>query len=60
MFQECISVYVGYKKLCNCVFRDPVHAEWVKAWINTLVQLQAYIKEFHTTGISWNKNVNSF
>lgn len=36
--------------------KDPVHAEWVKAWINTLVQLQAYIKEFHTTGISWNKN----
>jgi adenylyl cyclase-associated protein len=34
--------------------KDKVHAEWVKAWINTLGELQAYVKQFHTTGLVWN------
>lgn len=34
--------------------KDPEHAAWVKSWIGALSQLQAYIKEYHTTGISWN------
>lgn len=30
------------------------HVEWTKAWIQTLTELQAYVKEFHTTGLVWN------
>jgi len=30
------------------------HVEWTKAWIQTLTQLQGWVKEFHTTGLVWN------
>ena len=28
--------------------------EWVKAWVETLAELQAYVREHHTTGLNWN------
>ena len=28
----------------------------MKAWIETLAQLQLYVKEHHTTGLVWNKS----
>jgi len=34
--------------------KDKVHAEWVKAWVGALGELQAYVKQFHTTGLVWN------
>ncbi|XP_050393449.1 adenylyl cyclase-associated protein 1 isoform X1 [Patella vulgata] len=34
--------------------KDPSQAEWVKAWNQTLVALQAYVKQHHTTGLTWN------
>lgn len=34
----------------------PVHVEWVKAMMLTLKGLVSYIKEFHTTGLTWNMN----
>ncbi|XP_043940740.1 adenylyl cyclase-associated protein 1 [Protopterus annectens] len=34
---------------------DKKHVEWVKAYINIWTNLQAYIKEYHTTGLSWSK-----
>jgi len=42
------KVLVAYKD------KDKIHVEWTKAWIELLTQLQAYIKQFHTTGLSWN------
>jgi len=51
------DVYVRWlHEDCLCV-RDATHAEFVKAWSSTLNQLQAYIKQFHTTGVEWNKQV---
>lgn len=35
--------------------KDIVHGDWVKAWLATLTELQAYVKEYYTTGIQWNK-----
>merc|ERR1719219_2362418 len=32
-----------------------VHVEWVKAWGQCLAELQAYVKQFHTTGLVWSK-----
>jgi adenylyl cyclase-associated protein len=34
--------------------KDKNHIEWAKTWIEFLNQLQAYIKQFHTTGLTWN------
>lgn len=28
----------------------------MKAWLGTLSDLQAYVKQHHTTGVQWNKN----
>uniref|UniRef100_UPI00398EE888 adenylyl cyclase-associated protein 2 isoform X1 n=2 Tax=Pristiophorus japonicus TaxID=55135 RepID=UPI00398EE888 len=33
---------------------DKRHVEWVKSFLSIWTQLQAYIKEHHTTGLSWN------
>lgn len=35
--------------------KDATHAGWVNAWKSTLTELQAYIKQFHTTGVEWNR-----
>jgi len=34
--------------------KSKVHVEWVKAWVQTLSTLQAYVKQHHTTGLVWN------
>lgn len=34
--------------------KDKRHVEWVKAWIQTLTELQAYVKQYHTTGLVWS------
>ncbi|XP_078038842.1 adenylyl cyclase-associated protein 1 isoform X2 [Augochlora pura] len=36
--------------------KDKVHAEWCKAWVQTLTDLQQYIKQHHTTGLVWAKS----
>jgi len=33
-----------------------IHVEWVKAWGQCLAELQAYVKQFHTTGLVWAKS----
>lgn len=35
---------------------DPKSVEWVKIFLNSFDALKAYVKEFHTTGPSWNTN----
>ncbi len=42
--------------------KDPskLHANWVQSWIKTINELQAYVKEHHTTGVSWNPRGGSF
>ncbi|XP_060640598.2 adenylyl cyclase-associated protein 1 [Anolis sagrei] len=34
---------------------DKKHVDWVKAYLSIWTELQAYIKEYHTTGLSWSK-----
>ncbi len=34
--------------------KSKTHVEWTKAWIQCLTMLQAFVKEFHTTGLIWN------
>ncbi|XP_055549789.1 adenylyl cyclase-associated protein 1 isoform X3 [Wyeomyia smithii] len=33
--------------------KDSTHVEWARAWIQTLTELQQYIKQHHTTGLVW-------
>ncbi|KAF5283355.1 hypothetical protein FQA39_LY04731 [Lamprigera yunnana] len=33
--------------------KDKIHVEWVKAWVQTLCDLQMFIKHHHTTGLVW-------
>ena len=30
------------------------HVAWTKSWVSTLTQLQALVKQYHTTGLVWN------
>ncbi|XP_075709177.1 adenylyl cyclase-associated protein 1 [Rhinoderma darwinii] len=34
---------------------DKKHVDWVRSYLNIWTELQAYIKEHHTTGLSWRK-----
>ncbi|CAM4510961.1 adenylyl cyclase-associated protein 2 [Caretta caretta] len=34
---------------------DLHHVDWVKSYLNIWTELQAYIKEHHTTGLIWSK-----
>jgi len=31
-----------------------VHVDWTKAWVSGLANLQAMVKQYHTTGLVWN------
>lgn len=33
--------------------KDKKHVDWVKAWVQTLTDLQAFVKQHHTTGLVW-------
>ncbi|XP_054269726.1 adenylyl cyclase-associated protein 1-like [Macrosteles quadrilineatus] len=35
--------------------KDQTHVDWVKAWVETLTELQAFVKRHHTTGLVWSK-----
>lgn len=34
--------------------KNAAHADWVKAWIDTLSELQKFVKQHHTTGLVWS------
>lgn len=34
--------------------KDVTHVEWARSWVQTLTELQAYIKQYHTTGLVWS------
>nr|XP_016945012.1 adenylyl cyclase-associated protein 1 isoform X1 [Drosophila suzukii] len=34
--------------------KDVKHVEWARAWVQTLTELQAYIRQYHTTGLVWS------
>jgi adenylyl cyclase-associated protein len=36
--------------------KDPTHVEWVKQWMKVLSELHAYVKQYHTTGLTWGSH----
>uniref|UniRef100_A0A087X5K0 Adenylyl cyclase-associated protein n=1 Tax=Poecilia formosa TaxID=48698 RepID=A0A087X5K0_POEFO len=39
--------------------KDKTHVDWVKAYVSIWTELQNYIKQHHTTGLSWSKTVSN-
>lgn len=39
--------------------KDQNHVNWVKQWLQLLSELQAYVKQTHTTGVAWNSTRQS-
>lgn len=39
---------------------DQKHVDWVQSFLNLLVKLQAYVKEYQTTGPAWNNQGKDF
>ncbi|XP_020299541.1 adenylyl cyclase-associated protein 1 isoform X3 [Pseudomyrmex gracilis] len=35
--------------------KDKIHIDWCKAWMQTLTDLQQYVRQHHTTGLVWGK-----
>ena len=38
-------------------YRDPKHVNWAKAVTAVYNDLQAYVKQYHTTGLKWGNQV---
>lgn len=34
--------------------KDSTHVEWARSWVQTLTELQKFIKQYHTTGLVWS------
>lgn len=34
--------------------KDAKHGDWAKAWVETLTELQKFVKQHHTTGLVWS------
>jgi adenylyl cyclase-associated protein len=46
--------FYGNRVLRDFKDKEPIHVQWVKAWIGTLLDLSEYVKEWHTTGLVFN------
>ncbi|XP_034235346.1 adenylyl cyclase-associated protein 1 [Thrips palmi] len=47
------GMFYGNRVLKDFKDRDRRHVDWVNAWIQTLVELQDFVKKHHTTGLEW-------
>ena len=45
--------FYGNRVLKEFKEKDPIHFEWVKQWMKVLSELQSYVKQYHTTGLTW-------
>lgn len=58
----CKTVFSVLMPLSSALFcnkSDLRHVDWVKSYLNIWSELQAYIKEHHTTGLTWSKTVST-
>ncbi|XP_077193708.1 adenylyl cyclase-associated protein 1 [Paroedura picta] len=49
------AMFYGNRVLKEYKDVDKKHVNWVKAYLRIWTELQAYIKEHHTTGLTWSK-----
>jgi len=48
------SMFYTNRVLKDWKDKSKAHVEWTKSWIQTLTQLQGFVKQHHTTGLVWN------
>lgn len=48
------SMFYTNRVLKDWKDKSKAHVDWTKAWIQTLTQLQGFVKQHHTTGLVWN------
>lgn len=54
-----LFVFLGFSIVTHFAFRsDEKLANWSNHWIQLLKNFQSYIKDMHTVGLSWNKDVS--
>ncbi|XP_056412588.1 adenylyl cyclase-associated protein 1 [Hyla sarda] len=55
--KEMVDAAVFYTNRVLKEYKDveKKHVDWVRAYLNIWTELQAYIKEHHTTGLSWRR-----
>lgn len=51
-----LIVFVSFSFLSWFLNRDKNHVEWCRAWVQTLTELQKYVRQHHTTGVVWAKS----
>lgn len=37
--------------------KESIHTEWAKQWLKTLNELHGYVKQYHTTGLTWGSHL---
>ncbi|XP_052133681.1 adenylyl cyclase-associated protein 1 isoform X2 [Frankliniella occidentalis] len=47
------GLFYGNRVIKDFKDRDRTHVDWVNSWIQTLVELQDFVKKHHTTGLEW-------
>ncbi|KAI3632860.1 hypothetical protein MIR68_008935 [Amoeboaphelidium protococcarum] len=50
------STFYSNRILSTYKDKEPVHVDFAKAFGQVLVDLQAFVKKYHTTGLVWNAN----
>ncbi|KAF8162910.1 adenylate cyclase associated N terminal-domain-containing protein [Crassisporium funariophilum] len=53
-------VYYGNKIKKEYKEKNPKHAEWVNLYMAILDTMQAYVKQYHLTGLAWNPKGMTF
>ncbi|XP_022256861.1 adenylyl cyclase-associated protein 1-like, partial [Limulus polyphemus] len=38
--------------------KDKIHVDWARNWLQFLNELQAYVKKYHLTGLTWNSSTD--
>ncbi|MGH0130994.1 UNVERIFIED_CONTAM: hypothetical protein FKN15_045835, partial [Acipenser sinensis] len=56
---NCIKTIVhnSFQNRCVAIAGDNRHVDWVRSYLQLWTELQAYIKEHHTTGLVWSKSL---
>lgn len=49
------ALFYGNRVLKEYKGKDDTHVEWMRAFTGGILELQAYVKTYHTTGLAWNK-----
>jgi adenylyl cyclase-associated protein len=50
---------ISQRMVAHTVSRNPAAITWAKSFIALIDSLQSYVKQWHTTGVTWNPKVGT-